>query len=69
MGKLEWDFFFGTEEVTHCRVTHCRLKVSDCTNEDGTGKELSEVAKHLVSTTKVHSGAITRVFAQKFPAP
>ena len=56
-------------DKNHNQVIVSGLKVSDCTNEDGTGKELAEVARHLVSTTKVHSGAITRVFAQKFPAP
>jgi len=56
-------------DKNHNQVIVSGLKVSDCTNEDGTGKELSEVAKHLVNTTRVHPGAIARVFAQKFPTP
>jgi hypothetical protein len=56
-------------DKNHNQVIVSGLSVSACTKEDGTAKELSEVALHLVSTTKVHPGAITRVFAQKFPAP
>ena len=56
-------------DKNHNQVIVSGLSVSACTREDGTGKELSEVAHHLVSTTKVHQGAITRVFAQKYPTP